>query len=361
MDETKPVKNIGWRVALAGMGINLAFGVLYTWSVISKAIPAEWGWKEVDKSWPYSVACLVFALMTVPGGRLQDKIGARIVATVGGIFVGIGMILASFSTSPVMYIISFGIIAGAGIGFGYASATPPALKWFSAKKTGLISGIVVSGFGLASAYASPLSTWLIGSYGVQRTMLILGVIFLVAVVGIAQLLKEPPKGYQPQDAAVRSATAAAPVQIRECKSGEMLGTGQFYLIWFMYACGAGAGLMIIGKLAAIAKMQAHLNLGFVLVIVLACGNGAGRILAGMISDKIGCRKTLFICLVFQALLMMLLSKVSDTNILGNMIVLSIISALIGANYGANLSLFPSHTKSCYGLKNFGSNYGFVFT
>jgi len=58
---------------------------------------------------------------------------------------------------------------------------------------------------------------------------------------------------------------------------------------------------------------------------------------------------------------MLLSKVSDTNILGNMIVLSIISALIGANYGANLSLFPSHTKSCYGLKNFGSNYGFVFT
>ncbi len=85
-------RNLGWQVVFAGMGINLAFGVLYTWSVISKAIPAEWGWKEVDKSWPYSVACLVFALMTVPGGRLQDKIGARFIATIGGILVGLGMI-----------------------------------------------------------------------------------------------------------------------------------------------------------------------------------------------------------------------------------------------------------------------------
>ncbi len=136
-------------------------GNSYTWSVISKEIPANWGWKEAEKSWPYAIACLVFAIMMVPAGRLQDKIGPRLVATFGGLLVGAGMILASMTTSYWGYVIGFGILAGTGIGFGYASATPPAVKWFRAARTGMIAGIVVSGFGLASVYAAPLSKWLI--------------------------------------------------------------------------------------------------------------------------------------------------------------------------------------------------------
>jgi len=41
--------------------------------------------------------------------------------------------------------------------------------------------------------------------------------------------------------------------------------------------------------------------------------------------------------------------------------LIVASVLIGFNYGANLSVFPSATKDYFGLKNFGVNYGFVFT
>ena len=47
----------GWRVAFAGMGINLALGILYTWSVISKGIPDEWGWNETSKVLPYMFCC----------------------------------------------------------------------------------------------------------------------------------------------------------------------------------------------------------------------------------------------------------------------------------------------------------------
>ena len=82
------VKNKGWTVTFAGMGINLSLGVLYAWSVIKKAIPAEWGWDDADKALPYSIACITFALMTVPAGRLQDRIGPRWVATAGGILTG---------------------------------------------------------------------------------------------------------------------------------------------------------------------------------------------------------------------------------------------------------------------------------
>ena len=88
MNSPDTVKNHGWTVTMADIGINLALGILYSWSVISKAIPADWGWTEAQKSLPYAVACLVFSLMMVPAGRLQDKIGPRVVASIGGVLVG---------------------------------------------------------------------------------------------------------------------------------------------------------------------------------------------------------------------------------------------------------------------------------
>ena len=354
------IKNLGWRVTFAGMGINLALGVLYTWSVISKGIPAEWGWSETQKSLPYMFACLIFSLVMVPAGRMQDKIGPRLVATLGGILIGVGLIFTSFTTSPVGYLIGFGILAGAGIGFGYASATPPAVKWFPAAKTGMIAGIVVSGFGLASVYASPLTEKLTNMYGLEKTLLILGVLFLAVVCVLAQLLKPPPAGYLPAGATPAKAVVAGDKKV-DFRPLEMLTTWQFYVVWFMYACGAGAGLMIISKLAAIAKIQANVNLGYILVAALGIGNGAGRIIAGAMSDKIGRKATLFICFVVQAIMIVLLSQARDGSFLTGVPILALMSALIGANYGANLAIFPSITKDYYGLKNFGVNYGLVFT
>ena len=78
MTAAPPIKNLGWRVALAGMGINLALGVLYSWSVVSKEIPKEWNWSEADRALPYSVACLIFSLVMVPAGRMQDRLGPRL-------------------------------------------------------------------------------------------------------------------------------------------------------------------------------------------------------------------------------------------------------------------------------------------
>jgi OFA family oxalate/formate antiporter-like MFS transporter len=291
---------------------------------------------------------------------MQDKIGPRIVASIGGVLVGIGLIIAGMTTTLAGFVIGFGILAGAGIGFGYASATPPAVKWFPAAKTGLIAGIVVSGFGLASVYAAPVTSLLMDGFGFQTAIIIWGIAFLVVVVGLAQLLRPPPTGYIP---AGSPPTPVADVGSKkeEFLPREMLRTVQFYSICFMYVCGAGSGLMIISKLAKIADEQAGITLGFVLVAVLAVGNGAGRIAAGMLSDKIGRKATMFICFVSQALLIFLLSRATKASGLDNIPVLALISALIGANYGANLSLFPSLTKDYYGIKNFGMNYGLVFT
>ena len=366
-----PPVNHGWRVTFAGMGINLALGVLYSWSVISgamtaaaKAGHAEWDWTQTEKNLPYSIACLVFCLIMVPAGRMQDRIGPRIVATIGGILVGAGMILASFIATPLGFIIGFGVLAGAGFGFGYASATPPAVKWFPKAKTGLIAGLVVSGFGLASVYIAPLADALIKSpWGIQGTMLALGIGFLIVVVSLAQLLKSPPKGYVPQDLAkvdIPAAAAAAPNKTQKKEDftpTEMLKTWQFYLLWGMYACGAGAGLMVI----SVAKTLGAAGAGTIAVMGLAIGNGGGRILAGVVSDKLGRKLTLALFFIFQAVMVILLSLAQPGSALSSSVVLTLMAAFVGANYGANLSLFPSVTKDYYGLKNFGVNYGLVFT
>ncbi len=350
----------GWIVNLAGTGINLALGALYAWSVISKQIAKEWGWNETQTALPYSVAIALFAFMMVPAGRLQDKFGPRLVATLGGIFCGIGFIIASLGQSLTGLIIGFGILVGTGIGCGYASATPPAVKWFPPARTGLIAGVVVAGFGLASVYIAPLANHLLGRFGIQQSFLILGIAFFIAIVLLATLLKNPPAGYKASGnpaagpSLSRKEVPNAP-RARDYEWYEMLRTPQFYLLWIMFVFGAGTGLMVIGKLAKIVDLQAGIKAGFVFVALLAVGNAAGRIVAGMLSDSIGRTWTMFMVFIFQAILMFFLRGL-DTY--GTLIVASV---LIGFNYGANLSVFPSATKDYFGLKNFGVNYGFVFT
>ena len=150
----------------------------------------------------------------------------------------------------------------------------------------------------------------------------------------------------------------------------MLKTWQFYAVWFMYACGAGAGLMIISVAkkimdASITGSIDDINLVAVLstvaLIAMALGNGGGRIIAGILSDKLGRNITLFSFLACQAALLVLLSLTKEGSVLASPAFLIVVSALVGANYGSNLALFPSITKDYYGLKNFGMNYGLVFT
>jgi len=361
------IKSHGLRVTLAGLGINLALGVLYSWSVISAEIAkAGWAWSDSAsaRALPYSVACFVFCLIMVPAGRMQDKLSPKIVATIGGLLVGMGMILASLwnaSASNIGYVLGFGVIAGAGIGFGYASATPPAVKWFPKAKTGMIAGVVVCGFGLASLYAAPLSKWLAGEFGLATMMMALGIGFLVVVVGLAQLLRAPHKALQFGDSAASAVNAEGMTKKEEFTAGEMLATWQFYAVWFMYACGAGAGLMIISCCKGIVKGAGVVEaMAVAAVMGLAIGNGGGRVIAGIVSDKLGRNRTMLLFFLLQAATIFGLSKAASMDAAPASLLIAL-STLVGANYGSNLALFPAVTKDFYGLENFGMNYGLIFT
>lgn len=355
------IKNIGWRVTMAGLGINLALGILYTWSIfkltIKESIIAQDGtfnWSLASLNDPYAVCCLVFAFTMIFAGRIQDKFTPRVTAVLGGIFTGLGLIIISLSNAWMSWIVGFGVLTGMGLGFGYASATPPAIKWFPPAKTGMIAGIVVAGFGLASVYIAPLATFLINRFGLSQSMMIFGVAFLVVVSALAQLLVNPPKDYVHPD--TKKSAAAANNTAIDYSPSQMMRTGAFFKLWLIFAIGSGAGLMIIGGVAGMAK-QGMGHLAWVVVALMAVGNASGRVVAGILSDRIGRTTTLFFMLVFQAVVIFSLLFITPAQI--GLLVLA--ATLIGFNYGTNLSLFPSATKDYFGLKNFGVNYGLVFS
>ena len=349
--------NKGWRVALAGIGINLALGVLYTWSMFKGAIEKDFGWKGSQLNDPYALCCLVFAFSMILAGRCQDKLGPRVTATIGGLLVAAGFALISTTNSYGIWVIGFGVLAGIGIGFGYSSATPPALKWFPPNKTGLIAGIVVAGFGLAPLYLAPASDFLLRHFGLLQAMLFFGVLFAIIVCGLSQLLVNPPAGYS--HAASPSTGESAAFPTLDLSTGQIIRTPLFWLLWVLYFIGAGAGLMVISSISGMAKKSMGES-AFIAVVVMAIGNAGGRLVAGILSDRIGRRWTLMLVLLIQAALMFAAIPITSSSG-GAKYLVVLVASFIGFNYGANLSIFPSLAKDLWGLKNFGMNYGCLFT
>jgi len=364
----------GWVVTFAGLGINLALGILYVWSVIAQVLvrPAAQGgqhlWTPQQANLPYAVAIVSFAIAMVLAGRLQDRIGPRWVATTGGVLVGLGMIvsslspirLASASAIPFRMVLGFGVLTGAGIGFAYAAATPAASKWFSASKRGLVAGIVLSGFGFASMYSAPMTTRLIALYGVNESFLFLGVVYFVAIAGLAQLLSDPPHGYVPPGTYSEERGAVSPrPAAREYPWQDTVRMRSFWVMWAMYACAAFAGLMLFGLVARTGAARlgapAATVAGYTLVAALALGNGIGRPVAGFVSDRFGRQHTLLGVLVAEAALILSIQFATSSAMLAAM------AFLVGSSYGAAVTMFPVTTFDFYGTKNAGANYGLLFT
>jgi MFS family permease len=371
------MRNKGWLVVGCGTGLNLALGVLYAWSVFGRQFSegvenGGMGWTRTQSALPYTLAIGVFALMMIPAGRLQDRLGPRLTATAGALLTGLGLFVAGFTTPENMLpaVLGFGLLAGAGFGLGYAAATPAAVKWFPPQRKGLITGIVVSGFGLAPVYIAPLSKYLLAAYGLSGSFRILGVAFAVVAGLLCQCIANPPAPASPaatggapaaaaagQTAGPSARPSAGPAPGPDGSWRDMVRTPAFALLYVQYACAATAGLMIIGHLARIVSVQSGgaIAVGYQFVALLAVFNASGRILAGLASDRIGRTRTIALVCLAQAVTMGLFARL-DTA--GGFFVGA---SAVGFCYGACLSLFPSKTADAWGTRNFGLNYGILFT
>jgi len=353
--ETAPSNVRGWIVVLAGLGINLVLGALYAWGVMAKALVVQWKWTKADAGLPFAISTASFAVMMIFAGRMQDKLGPRRVALVGGILFGLGLAVSAFAKTPIEMALTFGLLGGIGIGLGYSATTPSAIKWFPPARKGLIMGIVVSGVGLAAVYMGPLTQYLLSVTSIEQTFQILGIGAIVVICLLSLLLNNPPADFKLPSTAPAAGAKPSPIARREIDWVDMLKTPQFYLLWSIYVLAAAAGLMLIANVSIIAKEQAAWEAGFVAVMILAAFNSLGRVASGFVSDRIGRTPTMVLAFALQAINMFLFARYNSTALM------IFGTAFTGLCYGTIFTLMPAATADFYGVKNLGVNYGFVFT
>ena len=381
MEPTRRVPRQAWIVTLAGMAINLCLGILYAWSVWKTRLTTDpqypklhvsghpmtgidAGWTyltDAQATWAYAICGFLFALSMIPGGRLQDKFGPKIGATLGGIFLAGGCIVAGLLKSYAGLIFGFGILGGFGMGMGYAAATPAAVKWFGPQQRGLIVGLVVGGYGGAAIYISPLATSLIANYGLSGSFIGLGILFAVVVIAAGQLLSLPPAGYVPP-APPASANSQTAKRGPDWSAAQMLRTWQFYALLFIFFGSAQSGLLVIANAAPLLKKTAGTLPFFIANAWLLASfggfiNAFGRIGTGAYSDRIGRSRAYLINGTISAICLFLTPAVIRS---GSVPLLFLVVGVAYWQYGGGLALLPSFTADYFGAKNLGLNYGLVF-
>jgi OFA family oxalate/formate antiporter-like MFS transporter len=335
------------------MSMNLALGSLYAWSVFVLPLEKEFGWTRAQTSWVFTIAIVTFAVTFVLAGRIQDKLGPRPCALVGAVLVSLGFFAASMTTSLIFLYAVFGVVVGAGNGFGYATPIPVASKWFPDKR-GLVVGLMVGAYGASSAIIGPLATGWIETIGWRPTFQLLGVgFFALGMVG-TWLMVNPPSGYRPVGWTPHAAAAG---NSRDYTPAELLRTPRFYQMWVAYCLGTTAGLMAISQLVPFARSAGLTAAAATFAITVgAVGNAGGRILSGWLSDTIGRVTTLRVMVLGSAIAMPALFHFREQTLL-----LYILVGAVYWCYGTQLSVFASTTADMYGTRNLGMNYGLMFT
>ncbi|MBE3557994.1 MAG: OFA family MFS transporter [Ktedonobacteraceae bacterium] len=348
-----------WVIAIAAFCMQLALGAVYAWSSFLTSVMKFYGVDKPSANLTFSITLLALGVTAGFGGSFNARYGPRVTATVGGLLYGVGILLAGLlgsAKSLFLLYLTYGIIGGIGLGLGYIVALAMLIKWFPDRR-GFITGLAVAGFGAGASLTSPVAAnWLLPSFGLNTTFIILGIVYLVIVVGAAQLYRTAPDGYAPPGwtpAPQLQQTRAA----RDYTLQEALKSPRWYVLWLLLALNvtAGAALISVAQPLAVAFTGVVAGVASTLVITISIFNGAGRLFWGWISDFIGRPYTFLALFVIQVFCFAL------TPFIGNFALLFIPASLIGLCYGGGFGTMPAFAADFFGPKNAGTIYGVMLT
>lgn len=334
-----------YLVVVGAVLIQVCLGAIYSWSLYNQPLAELYGWDKDDIVMAYSIAIFVFAFTTIFSGRLYDKIGPKKIAAIGGLFYGMGMIFSAFATQLWMLYITYGVIAGIGVGFAYVSPLSTCVKWFP-KHKGFITGIAVGAFGSGSLVFKALIEGFLASVGIVSTFIYLGVIFMVVVLLGALLLKLP------EDEILSHKNSDVDMAMKD-----MVRTGRFYYLWLIYLLASMPGLLVIGLASDIGLEMVSLSPSAAAgaVSVIALFNAAGRLIWGTVSDQIGRIRVIIIILILTIISLLIKALIPLNQILYYITLVG-----VAFSFGGFLSVFPAITSELFGMHHLGANYGIIF-
>jgi MFS transporter, OFA family, oxalate/formate antiporter len=350
----RPADQGRWLLIPLGMGILLCLGTVYSWSIFRKPLEGEFNIGATESLLPYTVALVFYAALMPIAGFYIPRMGTRTVTAIGGTIVGLGYILSSFATQIGMMTLTYGVIAGTGVGITYGVPMAVVARWFPDQK-GLAVGLTIIGFGLSPLITAPLVNHLIAAYTVRPTLRILGIAFVVIILAIATTLKLPPKDWSPKRLlATQSTTTPAPTY-----AARLLKSRSFYGLWICYTIGALIGLSAIGISSPVGEEIINIDPGLAAssVALFALFNGVSRPLFGWLCDRF---KPHYIAIASYALI--LIACVLMVNVREGQVATYLVAfCLFWFCLGGWLAMAPTTTLRFFNPDQYAQNYGIVFT
>jgi MFS transporter, OFA family, oxalate/formate antiporter len=323
-------------------------------------ISQETGWGRDSLSLPYALYVFLYSALGAVAGRFTDRWGPRIVITVGGCLLGIGIILTSQVTTLWQMYISLGLIAASGMSAAYVPCNATVVRWFIEKR-GLAIGLTSSGASFGTFIFPPLAAALIGAYGWRHAYLLLGVVAVTVIsVCAAFTIRDPeqigllPDGHAPTPPPTTIASTTGAVA-NDWTLAEAKRTISFWLLNLVFTL---TWLVVFMPMVHIVSFAVDLGVpqfrAAMTISVIGFAGFMGRLCIGTISDRIGRVPTLGLCFLLQAL------GFTGFAFSTGLVSLYLAAAIFGLAYGGVTALFPAIIGDFYGRTSVGSIAGFIF-
>ncbi len=347
--------SVRWVYMTVGVIAMLFAGILYAWSILKSPLAQEFGWSASNLALNFTLAMSFFCIGGLLGAKISKKAGHLIALVVSGVLSALGFILTAMlqGTSVLILYITYGVLAGLGIGIAYNVVIATVSAWFPDKK-GLCSGCLMMGFGASALVLGNVADSLFKStLGWRTTYMILGIAICLVVILAGVILKNPTAETVLPEPKPAKASSNENFEKKDYTSGQMLCRPSFWMAFICISFLAAVGSSVISFAKDLAlSVNAPENLAVSLVGVLSVCNGVGRIITGAVFDTIGRRKTMIcanILTIFAAAVTLLAVSI------GSLPLCIIGLCLTGMSYGACPTITAAFTSSFFGMKHFSSN------
>ncbi len=349
-----PANRGRWLLIPLGMTVLLCLGSVYSWSIFRTPLEGEFNIGATESLLPYTIALVFYAVLMPIAGFYIPRLGTRIMTMLGGILVGLGYILSSFAPNIEIMTLTYGVIAGTGVGITYGVPMVVVARWFPEQK-GLAVGLTIIGFGLSPLVTAPLANSLIDTYSVRPTLRILGIVFTLIILGTAIALKLPPKDWHPRgnisSQSSSNSTLVYPVNPLKSRS--------FYGLWICYTIGTLVGLSAIGISSSVGEEIIDIDprLAASSVSLFALFNGISRPLFGWLSDRF---KPHYVAIASYTLILIACVLMINAQ-QGQVATYLVAFCLFWFCLGGWLAIAPTTTLRFFNPDHYAQNYGIVFT